>query len=210
MGKNGVCHFEIKGCRNWKFGIWITDNESERVCFFAQHTINIDKFKPSRSYYCQVINKEAFDRIIKSNEKLPWDIYYVIRMIQEIKSHPILAFYKDLTEETYLPSSFNIFKDVIGAIYENFAENIRDKVKNFFTVVYNKSKIFFMTKNKIIYEIEFNDRNKDGFRSYPRYSRDIVFNDGTTDEEQDNFIKFWKLEKYEKNISTQYFIEKED
>ena len=61
-GEDGVVHFEIKGLHNWKFAMWVNTNPDElknekgeeypAIQFFCQHKTNIDKFKPSRSFFC--------------------------------------------------------------------------------------------------------------------------------------------------------------
>jgi len=45
--KNSICWFWLKEFPDWKFGIWLNDNSYD---IFGEHTILIDKFKPSASY----------------------------------------------------------------------------------------------------------------------------------------------------------------
>lgn len=46
--KNSVCWFWLKELPEWKFGLWLGENETYSI--FGEHTLMIDKFKPSRSY----------------------------------------------------------------------------------------------------------------------------------------------------------------
>ena len=51
FGGNMVCHFHLKELPNWKFGIWLNDDNPGHIkhTLFGQVEILIDKFKPSRS-----------------------------------------------------------------------------------------------------------------------------------------------------------------
>ena len=78
LGDDGVTHFHIKGLRGWKFGMWInTDVKSLRkedgtyypvISFFCQHEDNLDKFKPSRSFFHTDISPQQFKDYITKEE----------------------------------------------------------------------------------------------------------------------------------------------
>jgi hypothetical protein len=205
---DSVCHFHIKGCKGWKFGIWIFEKAKEResyIHFFAQYEKFIDKFKPSASTYCESITKDDF--LEWENDNSFYSFNLISNMITEIKKHPILSFYKDVSYATYLPSNFNIVKMFIEVNLKDFLETILRNYTNASIVFYFDIKNFIMAKSKFIHEIEFIDRNKTGALCYPRYILNIVFKDNSTEEQQDKFIKFWNLEKHKKGIRVEYFIE---
>jgi hypothetical protein len=130
-------------------------------------------------------------------------------MITEIKKHPILSFYKDVSYATYLPSNFDMVKKFVGSNLNHFFENFKNRFVDNFLIFIHGIKNFIMSKSKFIHEIEFIDRNKNGARCYPRYTLNIVFKGDSTEEKQDKFIEFWNLEKYANNIRVEYFIETE-
>lgn len=220
LGYESVCHFRIKGCPGWKFGIWIDPEptvnelkkgqEDEYVSFFAQYEQNIDKFKPSRSYYCKTISRHYFDELLKSDKKDPWGIYYILRMIEEIKHHPIIAYYNDLEGWDYLPKNSEIIKTVLGSKIRNFSEKFDDYFKHIFTMGFNKLKTFLMTKSNAICEIEFIDKNQNGWRVYPRYQYNVVFQENSTEAQKDWFVNFWFEKRNHPNIRVDYFVEVED
>lgn len=95
MGENSVVYFNIKGLHNWQFGMWVDTNEDNNgdekipaVQFFCQHTLNIDKFKPSRSFFLQEFKLSE----VKSNN--PW-LYPLLPMLKTIKNHPFVSFAMD-------------------------------------------------------------------------------------------------------------------
>ena len=57
---SSVCHFTIKGFDNWKFGIWIESDNSFQI--FGDHTLIIDKFKPSAS----TVSEQSINAFIES------------------------------------------------------------------------------------------------------------------------------------------------
>lgn len=220
MGKDTVCHFEVKGCHGWKFGIWLDTDSIENknnylygkdqyIMFFAQHKRNIDKFKPSYSHYQQSLSKEEFNAVLKDSH-FSLSMYHILDIITEIKHHPLVAFHNDLTSCTYLQKTSEMLKTICGSFYREFKDNLTKLINNSITIIRNKVKIIFMSKSKKIYEIEFKDRNKNGWIHYPRYELNIVFKDGLTDEEHDKFIDFWKTEKYQRNVRVEHFVEIED
>lgn len=87
------CCFQVKGCKNWRFGIWANNNPDDSkykkvLDVFAQYIPCIDKFTPSRSYYCEEIqNWELASDNWKNNS--------VRKMINEIKKYPFVAIYHD-------------------------------------------------------------------------------------------------------------------
>lgn len=92
-GTNAVVHFKIKECPGWLFGIWWNEPSTEKPDningdFFAQYEEAIDKFKPSRSNFCEEIS------YILSDKNGNWD-YSAYRIINFIHKEPYLAFCRD-------------------------------------------------------------------------------------------------------------------
>lgn len=90
FGPNTVAHFRLKETPGWLYGIWwsLRINKEGIVNiigeFFAQYESEIDKFKPSASYYgCDVVADENV--CLKEDE--------VISIINFIHEHPYRAWY---------------------------------------------------------------------------------------------------------------------
>lgn len=62
-GVNSVCHFEIKELPDWRFGIWIDENEVVKL--FGEHKHNLHKFKPYSTYFTVRNNVEKFMDTVK-------------------------------------------------------------------------------------------------------------------------------------------------
>ena len=104
-GTNSVANFKIKEAPGWKFGIWwepIIDEKAStkrkkvylqnkvKATVFGQYEANIDKFKPSRSEFC-----EEYTYYTDEDECLyALEVY---EMISFIEREPDLAFYRDYT-----------------------------------------------------------------------------------------------------------------
>ena len=70
MGEDSVTHFNVKKCKCWRFGIWITEDEKDKGEFtiemFGQYERYIDKFKPSHSpfsYSAKINDLKDFDEV---------------------------------------------------------------------------------------------------------------------------------------------------
>ena len=48
IGENAVCHFSLKETPEWRYGIWLLENN--KFTIFGEHIELIDKFKPSATY----------------------------------------------------------------------------------------------------------------------------------------------------------------
>ena len=80
-GEDSVCTFKIKEIPDFTFGIWMSSNvdlnyydksyQESKLILFTQPTINIDKFKPSRSSFCLPIERyiETNDDESQDNDK---------------------------------------------------------------------------------------------------------------------------------------------
>ena len=79
---DSICTFNIKEAPEFTFGIWMSENvnldyygaeyKNSKLILFAQPTINIDKFKPSRSVFCVPVERyldETYDFVTDSYHK---------------------------------------------------------------------------------------------------------------------------------------------
>lgn len=74
FAENSVCWFKIKNIKDWKFGIWL--NEDNTFDIFGEAIVQIDKFKPSRSVISRnnirEFTKDVHDML---NNKEEWKEY---------------------------------------------------------------------------------------------------------------------------------------
>lgn len=92
-GTNAVVHFRINECPGWLFAIWWNEPSEEKPnnisgSFFAQYEETIDKFKPSRSNFCEEICYNL------NNDGDNWD-FPAYEIINFIHKEPYLAFCRD-------------------------------------------------------------------------------------------------------------------
>lgn len=110
-GTNSVVSFHIKETPDWLYGIWweaggidyshprkskkefLKKLEEKQGCitgkFFCQYEPEIDKFKPSRSYFCESLNLEIFETPSE------WDYREAKEIIEFIHKEPCLAWMRD-------------------------------------------------------------------------------------------------------------------
>lgn len=91
-GPNTVVHFRLKETPGWLYGVWwrVSVNKEGIISivgeFFAQYEEEIDKFKPSASYYgCDMLSLVAADGSICLDEGK------VVSIINFIRNHPYRA-----------------------------------------------------------------------------------------------------------------------
>ena len=91
-GPNTVVHFRLKETPGWLYGVWWRVNVNKEGIisivgeFFAQYEEEIDKFKPSASYYgCDMLSLVAADGSICLDEG------EVVSIIDFIRNHPYRA-----------------------------------------------------------------------------------------------------------------------
>ena len=212
MGEDGVVRFRIKGLHGWKFAMWIeTDAEKLKkeenrrdntdypaIQFFCQHELNIDKFKPSRSFFLE----EYQLRDVESDDT--WRFYGIKDMLQMIKRHPFIAFTMDACDDRYYNKSYIMcYLDMkLYGIKKKFKEWFSDT----FTKVWHGSKVWFINRYKVVDKAEFVDKNTDDWRVYPRYDMRIHFkkisDDGLIQEKAEvKMLDFWFHKNYYDNMS---------
>lgn len=216
MGEGGNVHFHVKGLRGWKFGLWCHDEyvPSEEdmakgykgnppmMEVFAQRELFIDKFKPSRSSYCETIKYSSnYDKDGKKIEG-SWSIdeysfYDVISMLSEIKYHPLIAFYRDVSycdKWVDLPH-WKLLKFYIE--HETYEKWYKFK-KKYKTILKDKITYHYLNhiKNKLdklsfVDSIEIKDNNDGYWICSSRYDMKIIFG-----AESDEIKEIEILKKY--------------
>ena len=186
MGDDGVVHFDIKELHGWKFAMWIeTDAEKLKnsdgedypaVQFFCRHKLDLDKFKPSRSFF---IVKFSLDEIQQEDPFGLWEIRNILNMI---KRHPFVAFdmswsQSNLSDESYIGCYLRVLR------YE-IRDKLREWCKDTWVRVWHGSKVWFIRKYKVVDSAELIDNNHDGCKCYPRYDMKIHFKKISDDEQE--------------------------
>lgn len=147
LGENAICEFFFDEFRNWKFGVWLSSHAGKKPYgdphkytntlsnashvkyqVFAQHALNIDKFKPSSSIFCssgeiylepvyhdvgpivvgfkqEVVNRKTRDfsgEIIKLGEDLTAESFgHVADEFNLLFTEHYLAFYRERTAVSF-------------------------------------------------------------------------------------------------------------
>lgn len=202
MGADGVVHFNIKGLHGWKFAMWIeTDAEKLKkeenrrygkdysaIQFFCQHELNIDKFKPSRSFHLVELSLED----IESDNN--WMFYEIKDMLQMIKRHPLIAFTMDAESSQYCNHSY--LKCYLDMKFYRIKKRIKEWWNDTWTRIWHGSKVWFVNKYKVVDKVELIDKNNDDWKVYPRYDMRIHFNKISNDESvqqkaEIKMLNFW-------------------
>ena len=97
FGTNSVIHFHVAECPGWLFGIWwiVPDENDPRNHIsgelFAQYEETLDKFKPSRSEFCEEISISKDE----NGEYTDCSVFAAEEMLEFIHNEPDLAFCRD-------------------------------------------------------------------------------------------------------------------
>ena len=204
MGDDSVMHFEIKECPGWLFAFWIyseAKKDENCVTFFTRHKTDLDKFKPTRSFFTAEYTKQ--DIMDSFNPK-----YYMFHELKEIighiKNNPITAYVQSYHMEATSRYSFiNAYLRIRGSIIKSDVEH---RYKDLVPVIQHKYKVPLLKKYDIVEDVVFKDNNSGGCICSPRYDMKIQFKtlyDEQTQIEKECEIlnKFFRKKFYEyKNI----------
>lgn len=192
MGKDSVVHFKIKECPGWLFAMWIDTNEAElkdgtneypALRFFTQHNDNIDKFKPTRSFFLA----EYKLRDIEKADEYTW--YEIKGIVGMIKRHPIISHYFDRRQYCFSDKSFIL--SYLGAKWRGASRKLEVAWRDWMPIIWIKFKLLFCGKRKIIDKITIIDKNTEDFTCYPRWGVDILFNKNSTNAEECDYLNRW-------------------
>jgi hypothetical protein len=195
MGKDSVVKFKIKGLRAWLFGMWIETNPDNlksddkngddypALQFFCQYQESIDKFKPSRSYF------EANYSLNDIENPSEFEYYQIKEIIKSIKRHPFISYVKDEDGSDYFDKSY--IKEYFRSRCSLLKCNAFEWIETWIPYVWTKIKIGLCNKNPILKDIKICDNNHDGWKTYPRFKLDILFNENSTNEKEIKFLNKW-------------------
>ncbi len=199
MGEDGVVHFNIKGLHGWKFAMWIeTDPEKLKqengkeypaIQFFCQHKLNIDKFKPSRSFH--LVEMSLMD-IEKDKD---WYFgYYIEDMLKMIKRHPFVSFAMDAYEGPYCKKSY--LYEYLDTRFYNVKSSIKEWWRDWCVKIWHGSKVWFVNKYEVVDSIKLVDKNGAGFKCSPRYEMKIHFKVIFENEEEQQEAEITVLDRW--------------
>lgn len=207
MGNDGVVHFNIKGLHGWKFAMWIEtdpeklkkedDKEYPAIQFFCQHELNIDKFKPSRSFFLEKFN-------LKDIESDDCFGFYDIRdMLQMIKRHPFVAFTMDACDDKYYNKSYILY--YLDMKTYRIKQGIKEWWKDTYVKIWHGSKVWFINKYNVVDSARLFDKNNYDWKVSPRYDMQIHFKVISDDEEKQqkaeiNMLDRWFHKNYYDNM----------
>ena len=206
-GEDSVVHFRIKGLRGWLFGMWIDTNpdklkkdfgEYPAVQLFCQHKDNIDKFKPSRSYF---LIKLSLSDI--ADEDYIYGEYEIKQMLGMIKRHPVMSyvmdriFYEKYFGHHYIPT-------YIKGKFQTKKYAIRQWCEDWVPYCWTKTKMLIIKKNRIVEKVSLFDHNCEGWICSPRFKLRIFFKENSTDEDEVKFLDRWFKKDDYWNLRVEY------
>lgn len=216
--EKSICHFTLKETPDWKYGIWLTDNNGYYV--FGEHIELIDKFKPGRCYLdfenditmfiysiqdialkpkyhfvnSLTYGNAEFDykEIVSEDGSVYYKGYQVIRCYNDKTQHYDI-FSRDLsiTQESYVESEYTKYFEE-KANREMEIECDRKSVFNFF------SKTLFDFNDVLAVAVY--DNNTMNFKCNPRYRVCIVVNKELSDEYLENL--YTKIESCANDVQS--------
>lgn len=149
---NSITNFYIKGCRHWRFGLWIrpyTNNDTGKSCynisFFAKYeglgeqnekiTFHfINKFKPSDAHLIESFSVQYIVQRHKEGSLYQYFFLECSEIIRLVQRHPFLAYYMSTAWYKYpiCPTSFlrYFLQDRIGHTYYFIKWRIKDKISD--------------------------------------------------------------------------------
>lgn len=217
MGADGVVHFKIKGLHGWKFAMWIeTDPDKLKkddvkdengkdypaIQFFCQHKLNIDKFKPTRSFFCVKYDLKTIERA-NAEDGSTWELYEIRDILKMIKRHPFITFTMDACEDQYYNKSY--IKCYLDMRLFRTKQKIKEWISDTHVKIWHGFKVWFINKYKVVDKAELIDNNTDGWKSSPRYDMCIHFKKISDDEEiqqkaEIKMLDFWFHKDYYDNM----------
>lgn len=194
-GENSVIRFKIRGLRAWLFGMWIETNPDNlksynkdgedypALQFFCQYQESIDKFKPSRSYF------KADYTLNDIEHPSEFEYYQIKNILKSIKRHPFISYIQDTDESDYFEKSY--IMEYIKCKSSNLKSVIGEWLETWIPYCWTIFKINLCKRNSILKDINIRDNNHDGWKTYPRFELDILFNKNSTDEKEIKFLNKW-------------------
>lgn len=211
---NYCVYFRVKECKKWRFGFIFKyeekANDLQSATFFAKH-IHGGSMNPSWSCY-----KKEITNIDKHSDSFFFEYTSVIIVIDAIKYHPIIAYYREMCSADFSDKK-NIFSEVVKAKKNEIVLQIKDWYYdecNFNYGYYKLCKIkHSLLKYNDVLKVEIKDWNKKSSHAlhYPRYEMNIYLSDNET-EGWDMLKCLYKLngkQKWDSKYCHVHYFEKE-
>ena len=141
---NCICSFKIKEIPDFTFGLWMSNlvdlnyydasYKNSKLIFFTQPTVNIDKFKPSRSSFCLPIERYIETDSDTDEQYYTWWLTEVELMIRALRHNKIKSFYKaDYSGWEFYDdvSYFKALKYYISSYYLHYKNKIAKNYRRF-------------------------------------------------------------------------------
>lgn len=183
MGDDSVVHFEIKECPGWLFAFWInSDAEKDEDCItiFTRHKSDLDKFKPSRSFFKISYSKQNMMDSFNPN-------FYMFHELEEILTHikknPIVAYVQSYYMDAYTGNKYVC--DYVQIKLAIMKYKCKDKYNDIVPILMHKYKLPILKRYDIVDDVEFIDNNRDGLTVSPRYDMVITFKTKYKDDVQE-------------------------
>lgn len=195
MGKDGICHFQIKELRSWKFGMWIDSTatgSSPQVQLFCQHKLNIDKFKPGRSCFC--INF-SYKYMMNDDAYGCGPFVDLVHTLQMIKRHPFISFDHDCMGSFYFTSR-SAMLTFLYAIYCEIHKRTMQFFQDWPTFLWTHVKMWFLRRYKVVDSVELIDGNDTDIVSYPRWTLRIQFKKVSNFEDEQECAQYRVLYRW--------------
>lgn len=182
MGEDSTVHFNVKGLHGWEFAMWVeTDidkcKELPGIQLFCQHRLNIDKFKPSRSFFLEEFNLndiEFYDT---------WISLCIRYMFQMIKRHPFISFTMDGCDDRFYNKSYIGY--YLGRKIYQIKGGIKERCNDIWVRAWHGSKLWLINRYKVVDTAKLIDMNSDdGRKISPRYEIRIHFRQISDNEDE--------------------------
>jgi hypothetical protein len=139
LGEDSVVHFHIKELKGWKFSVWFNEGFSE---LFWQYDKDIDKFKPSASYFAHKIEDDKLEGLAHLQITRDYEFY------ESITKDLTICFYTDLArmlgESLKVMSKQDITKSLRKQVYQELWDNFTGDVY----VEHKNSGLYMRAKGK--------------------------------------------------------------
>ena len=141
--KDKIMHFKIKGLKNWLWGAWIINTESGSINYkiqvFCQYERFVDKFKPSRGYFC--VDVLPFFEYYTNEEKvLSLDVWELGRVVRYIKKHEAMAFCYENDITAYkgeLWAKYYMLNCIMGDILYQWTKKVAHKSLHMLSAIFS-------------------------------------------------------------------------
>lgn len=222
-GENSVCHFTLKETPNWKYGLWLkenNDNGNDGYYIFGEHIEFIDKFKPGRCYIDFEDDTKEFISSVKDISLKPK--YHFVNSLtygnaevdyKEIIDEDGTVFYegyqvvRSYNEKTHYYDIITRDKSLTQESYieKEYNKYFQEKAAREADEEYDRKLVFDFFKTTLlnlddIVSVGVIDNNVGGFRCNPRYDVLVVIKKDLTDDAIEKICD--RIEVLENNIDS--------